>query len=394
MDFSSIITHLIGKGECEDVEFKAHAGNTKDVAETICAFANKKGGYIIFGVEDKTKNILGIEKPEKSIEQIENINRNALNPMADIECEAIKYEGQTIIVAHVKSGDTLHTTQERKIYVRTGTSDSLADVSTMIRILNDRGQVHFEDFPVCRATFEDLNIEKVNNYLERIGKKGAGREPKAILSSIALLKDSIPTVAAILLFGLKPQHFFPMCYINAIKVPKKYEDCHNIMEELSKSVIINGNISDSILNGTQFVLDAPSRFEPLLVALWEAIVNAFVHRDYSIPCPVELRIWDDQIEILNPGNLAFGRTIDDIFSNPMSIARNPRIAKIMSELGFGDNICNGIHKIKTNMREGMSEAIFREDHFSFSVVLSLKREEKYEDGEQAIEQGDAADDTE
>lgn len=414
MDFN--ISHLISKGECEDIEFKQEEVKAKDIAETICAFANKKGGVILFGIEDGTKKLLGIANSEGLIEKIENANRDMLNPMADIDCKVDKHEGKKIVVANVKMGSTLHTAYKtRQIYVRTGMSDSPADVDAMIKILNDRGRFYFEDMPVSGAIYENLDTEKIYQYLNtgqkgkdsrresklvllriftflRKNGKSTQREPKAIFTSLGLLKDDKPTVTAILLFAANPQHFFPSYSINATQLKKDDEG----VEAVIKQEIIDGSLCDLVKKGIQFIINASKKFESLQEALREAIVNAVVHRDYSITGAIELKVWDDRAEISSPGGLTGGRTIDDLLTNPMSVTRNPRIARIMSELGFGDNRCRGIYKIRTDVREkAETEAIFREDPFGFAVILYLKIEqEDTGSSDEEIEQGDVYDNSE
>lgn len=115
------ITRLIKYGENESVEFKSKWVDSRTLKRLMIAFANTKGGHIIFGISDNGQ-INGLEKSDKQEERIKEIAKNECNPSIDYEFYYVAIEDKTIAIIEIKKSRKTHSTNENEIYIRSGAS--------------------------------------------------------------------------------------------------------------------------------------------------------------------------------------------------------------------------------------------------------------------------------
>jgi ATP-dependent DNA helicase RecG len=194
--------------------------------------------------------------------------------------------------------------------------------------------------------------------------------------------DYAPTVAALVLFGEYPPRFLPQCAINAI---------HFRGHDLSGSMIVDrqliqGTAPEMIEQAVDFVRrnmrvggviqgiyrqDFPEYPEE---AVREAVINAVIHRDWSIQQKILLKMFDDRLEIENAGGLPGGVTLELLLQNPRPYPRNPLIVDTLYEFwrrtGFVEQAGSGLPRIRRVLRElGAGEPVFWADPMSFRVTL-------------------------
>ena len=192
---------------------------------------------------------------------------------------------------------------------------------------------------------------------------------------------------AVLLFGLYPQAYFPQLSILATVVEgtavgdlgaegERFSDNKRVegtlplmLEDALTFVRKNMRIKTIIDPSTGKRSDKP---EYPLVAVREAILNALVHRDYSIHTegmPIQLQMFADRLEIRNPGGL-YGRMTVDQLGKRQADTRNPNLAVAMEVLGITENRYSGIPTIQRELQAaGLAPAEFREERGSFVVVF-------------------------
>jgi len=216
--------------------------------------------------------------------------------------------------------------------------------ASLVECLEHHGALRFTPFDgsVCdRATLRDIDNPQVTTFVEmaeaagRLKLKGS-RSPKAVLQNFNLLRDSLPTNAAILLFGKNPHRFFNNAQVHCfhfhgtekqkpIASQQPYEG--TLLEVIDQAVeFVLGKIDRSV--GTRATsTQAPVEFEIPRPVITEAIVNAVAHRNYLSNGFVQVLVFADRIEVWNPGELPPGLTPELLRKPHGPIPQNPLIAE-------------------------------------------------------------------
>ncbi len=203
-----------------------------------------------------------------------------------------------------------------------------------------------------------------------------------------MLTNDQPTWASILLFGMNPQSPLTQAQVHCGRFKKEIV----IIDDR----IIDGPIADQVEEvmdfirkniNVRFVITGKPRREEIwdypLEALREAVVNAFCHRDYSMPSDIQIKIHDDRIQIWNPGRLPFGITVEELYQpSHSSIPRNKQIAGIFYDMGLIERYGSGIQRIISLCREaGLPQPLFKETSGGFLAMFKkhLTPEERFSD---------------
>jgi ATP-dependent DNA helicase RecG len=235
-------------------------------------------------------------------------------------------------------------------------------------LLLESGQSLYERTPLAEADYEDLDEKKLRHYFER-------RAPDALTNAGRTLKDLVeqadlpfllrregrlaPTVLAMLLFGRRPTYHLPQAILSAARFPSLEMDVRAIdrggfrgtVDELidqGVAFVARNMRTASILSEEEFPrrTDIP---EYPLRAVREAVTNAVMHRDYSaLGQTVSLAMFDDRIEITNPGGLASGMRVEELGTGK-HVARNPALAEAMRQLGWVERFGTGIRLVRREM---------------------------------------------
>ena len=241
-----------------------------------------------------------------------------------------------------------------------------------------------------RATFAALNQESILNYIEllKIGKpKLAAIPDDEIYELMSIKRNDQITLSTVMNFSPYPQAYFPQLCIVATVVPgKEMGEIGEQGERFLDNQRIEGSIQEMLDGAMQFVnrnmhtktiIDPNTgkredRTDYPITALREAILNALVHRDYSVHTegmPIQITMYEDRIEIKNPGGL-YGRIKIDQLGKVQPDTRNPIIATELEVLKVTENRYSGIPTIRRAMQEyGLPQPEFLEERGSFIVKL-------------------------
>lgn len=193
-----------------------------------------------------------------------------------------------------------------------------------------------------------------------------------------MLTDAKLTTASILLFGKEPQRFFLQSQVRCARFKgiesTDFIDMKDIdgsvidqVEEVMKFIQRHISLSAKVISGRiqrEEVWEYPSD------ALREAITNAICHRDYSDPGNVQVRIFDDRVEVWNPGHLPNSISLEDLKREHSSFPRNKLIAQAFYLIGFMERWGTGTVKmIKSCKEAGLPEPEFHQDRSVFRVIL-------------------------
>lgn len=395
----NLIENLISlKTETNNIEFKkAKDGVPENLYDTFSSFSNTSGGIIIFGVDEKNNyDICGITNPDifqKKITEQSLMMEPKIRPIITM-CE---YNGKIIASAEIPELDVFNKPcyysgkgKMKGSYIRVGDSDL---PMTDYEIYSfDAFKYKTEDELRSKERIEKdiFNEISINTFLDKIislKPNLVNLDKDTILKMNGIVdKNNYPTVCGILNFGKYPQIFSPNLDIVAVRCSTNdygIEDQNGIRFLDNKR--LDGTISDMLKLALSFVVNNIKKatkinekgiredvMEYPIKAIREVILNALIHRDYSIHTenePIRLTIFDDRIEISNPGGL-YGRLSLDELGKVHSNVRNPFIASVLEILEVTENRYSGIPTIYAEMKKaGLMEPKFESVRGTFKVTL-------------------------
>lgn len=310
---SSTLIKLIEGGESSKVEFKIAAPRQTEVAQRLCGMANAQGGYLIVGVEDKSYTLAGVKNIGETIDIILQGARLCKPPVVleNGEPQTFIIKGKNIIVAIIPPNNGTLYQAGGVCWVRRGSHTVPMEIAEIEQHLYSQGKVSWETQPVYEATIEDLDLEAVKqliatrpldsrrtgrldnleevllnlNCAVRVESPGSAKTKTSSLATTTLR----PTNAGLLLFGKFPQRWITQSEVTCVLYSENLG-----LRRYSDRRVITGTLPELIEGVEAFFarhvpitahlrgfrrVDEP---EYPMEVLREAIVNAIVHRDYSI----------------------------------------------------------------------------------------------------------------
>ncbi len=354
------LSDLIKQGESQTIELTAKP-NT-EMGRSIVAFANTNDGVIIIGVSDD-KKIQGCSmKDEQSIANIAHDCKPSIYP----EIEKIKRDGKLIFVVWVKkSGSGVDYAHKNIVYRRVGTHDKPMSPKEVVTFAIRSGLIPFDSEICDNASFEDLDEKKVSLYLRKREEIRKIKRPKTLSHDDILLnlnaaqetqQGLLPTNAGILFFSKNLRRFFIQAQLRVVRF-KGVKLTHPILDRLDCS----GTLWEMVDDAEDFIRKTirlfgfrteksfmrEDKFEYPIKALREAIINALIHRNYFEPADTRVFIFDDRIEVINPGTFPEGVSPRHPLHRPV----NRILCDLMYDIGFIEKFGSGIHMMKQLCRE-------------------------------------------
>jgi len=369
------IKQLIDKGESESLEFKTSLAELDRGIQELASMANTKGGMVLFGIKDDGE-IIGVDVNQKALEKISNKVTYNIDPVIYTEIQTAELDRKKIILISIPKGENPPYLAFDKPYKRVGPATHKMKQTEYEKMLKSRKNISFEQEICHSATIEDIDSAKVNLFLntakaERSLSIDLDISVKEALNKLKLLKDDKLTNAAILLFGKDPQKFLLQARIRCARF--KGVDFIDMK-------VIEGILSDQIKEAEKFVLSHIKKAAKIVMferkeiweyppeAIREAIINAIAHRDYSSTGNIQIGIYDDRLEIWNPGDLPYPLTPDSLKKEHVSIPRNPLIANSLFLIKEIEQWGKGTNKIVEWLaKSGLEDPIFKEASGSFVV---------------------------
>lgn len=367
---------LVSGGESDQVEFKRSTGQRTDGARTVCAMLNSRGGFVLFGVDDSGE-IRGQEVSTSSVEDVvREINRIEPRPLIQPQVIRLDERLAVILLRVPEVGGAVYTMDGRPD-VRVGPTNAIMSQQDYRQRLLDlmHPTSRWETQRAHGLGIDDLDLGALITTVEagiangRIGDPGT-REPGVLLRGFGLLDGECLLNAAVALFCRSDRllPYYPQCSLRmaAFKGLDKSEFRDNrqvtgnvfeVLEQADRFIRMNVPVAGRVVPNLFERVDDPL-YPP--VALREAIANAVCHRDYSAPGgAVSLAIYDDRLEITNPGRLPLGLTVDDLSRPHVSNSPNPLIASVLYRRGIIEQWGRGTLKIlELTARAGLAPAEF------------------------------------
>jgi len=340
----SEINELIAQGEGETVEFKETTGQRGDACKTLCAFLNGQGGTVFFGVTRKGKLTGQLMADSTKRDLFETFQK--FEPSADIEVAYVPVdETHVAIVCRVEKGNGRPYAYDATPYKRVQSSTTVMSQEEYGRMLSERGgfRSDWELQENPRLTIDEIDLDEVKKtarmavQVGRLDPDVDTDDAVMLLKKFKLMRGDRLLNAAAVLFGNDAMIDYPQCEIKMarFKGTGKNEFGDERREE--------GNIFKLLAEATQFCfkhLNLSAKVIPTQIerdehleippeALREALLNAFVHRQYSKSGAVSLAIYDDRLEVTSPGGFPPGKTVEQITTEHESEPRNERIAHVL-----------------------------------------------------------------
>lgn len=355
---------LIKENEGPKLDFKEkldlrYQSGKKEFAKDVCAIANSLGGrgYIIIGIRDKTKDVVGISPKDYKEEQMQQIVSSRLDPPVDIRVEHYRIEEKDIAVVVIfKSSKRPHQSRHTgAFYLRRGSTTDIARRDEIATLLQDGGLISSELTPVSGVDMEVLNKDKILYYLE---KSGYGRESYnekflmqlGIISYDKELEIYEPTLGGAMLFSDNPQIFLKHTGIKII---------NNINKK--KVTKVSGDLLSLVKSSMEILNEELIHYGYLRDILEEAIINAVVHRDYfDLTREIVIYISKNKIEISNPGCIIGRERLNNMLRQLNPNRRNNWIYQNLLILDEEKKMLDtgvGLRKMKKNI-EGVGKIMF------------------------------------
>lgn len=369
-------------------DFKSKDIEGKKLSRTISAFANASGGDVYLGIREendtKIKHWEGFNAIEDANGFIQMIS-DLLILTNNYEVTFLKHPVLATYVLQItifKTQAIVYCTDGKVPYVRKGAQNLPCDTPEKIRRLElDKGISSFENEVVAESNLSDVN----NSVVWEKFKNNIVPDTSTVtwLRKQRLLIDEKLTVAALLLFSEEPQICLPKR--SSIKIfryqtsgeaerdtlvgmPVTVEGCayNQIYEAVSKT---KETIESIRKFGKEFeTIEYPEE------TLHEIITNAVLHRDYSIATDIQIRIFDNRVEVESPGRLPGYVTVDNILS--AQSARNPKIVRLINKFPEAPNkdVGEGLNTAFEAMAKlRLKEPIIEENDNSVLVIIKHEK---------------------
>ncbi|MCD8136428.1 MAG: ATP-binding protein, partial [Parabacteroides gordonii] len=198
------------------VQFKERFSNQDSIAAEMVAMSNARGGIILFGIKDKTGEVVGLSYQE--IQQINsmlaNVATNLLRPVIYIQTETVIIEDRSILVAHIDEGDNKpYKDLSGVIWTKQGAAKrKVMEISEIVRLFQCSGMMYADEQPIPFTSDKDINSSVLDDFV----RKEYGREIDTfgipyleLLQNLNIIRDGKMTLAGLLFFGKYPQQYRP-----------------------------------------------------------------------------------------------------------------------------------------------------------------------------------------
>lgn len=391
----------IQKKKCEyaTLEIKAAVqGCPKRLYDTLSAFSNQDdGGVIVFGVDEEAGYLEQGVYDAQDLQKKINEQCLQMEPVVRPLLTVVEKDGKNFVAAEIPGMDIAERPcyykgqgRVRGSYVRVGDSDEPMTEYEVYSYEAFRKKYQDDVREVQRATAAMLDSEKVDSYI-RLLKEGkpnlSNLGDSEIRELMSITRGDAVTLNACMLFCPYPQAYFPQLCITAVVIPGR--DMGEV-NEYGARFIDNRRIEGSIpqmLDGALLFLKRnmkkmtiinartglrEDRTEYPVTAVREAVLNALVHRDYSMHTegmPIQIRMYEDRLEIRNPGGI-YGRLRVNQLGKVQPDTRNPVLAAALEVLGVTENRYSGIPTMRRELREyGLREPEFTDNRNEFCVCF-------------------------
>ena len=366
------LKEIIASGEGENVEFKRSFG--RECVEAICAFANTCGGRLFVGVVDDGK-ICGVSLSEETVQQWCNEIKTKTSPAVIPDVEVVETESGSVVLLKVDEYPVKPVSFRGRYYKRVKNSNHQMSSSEVATMYLATFNLSWDAYEYPNASLEQLNETKIKRFVERVNgtqRFALDDDPVAALRKLHLLREhDKPTGAALLLFAKQSLPF--RIHIGRFKTPSMIIDDKRVEGTLFESVeeamtILIGHIHVAFeFDGS---IQRKEKFQYSLEAIRETLLNAVVHRDYTNPSDIVIKVFDDRIVFYNPGKLYGDLTVEDLHRDDYhSQLRNKLVAEAFYLTGDIEKYGSGFVRMRGYLKDAPGTSMtYREAGNGFEVI--------------------------
>lgn len=394
-----MIEAYLSKKEGKHLEFKENTSSLSKIIHTIIAFANTAGGTIIIGVKDSKKEVVGLKQVLEEEEKIANAVADSIEPFLTPSIHISTWRRRDCLIIQVphtvgpfylkSKGETSGT------FIRLGSTNRLADMMTIENIKRLKQHLFYDEVPYIEGKEQDLDSDLAEKLFSTESKKFSIKNAKGLQLLVRHQEKFYPSIGGLLLFGNleKRIEYFPHAIVRCArflgKTKTRLHDPIDISVQLPLAV---DNVLDYVKKHTinsYEIGKTKGRLKPPFpsAVVREAIINSLVHADYSVRgASVQVALFDDRIEISNPGGLPFGLSLESALTG-VSQLRNKVIGRVFRELNLIEQWGSGLNRmIDICAEQGLVPPKFEEVDNFFRVTLfnSLVRPQKLQEWEKKL----------
>lgn len=387
------------KTETQTVEIKsAEHGCPTRLFDTLSSFSNQdEGGVIVFGIDEQDGyTVKGVYEPQDLQKKVTEQCKQ-MEPMVRALFTVCEVEGKIVVSAEIPGVDI----SERPVfykgvgrvkgsYVRVGESDEPMSEYEVYSYEAFRKRIRDDVRTVETAKVRFFDEKRLEEYLSAVKRERRNLadnvSKEEILELMGIVSNGVPTLAGLMTFSKYPQAYFPQLCITAVSLPgTEMGTTGTDGERFIDNRRITGSIPDMLEEAVEFVrknsrtktiIDDNGRRadkdEYPVTAVREAILNALVHRDYSVHTenvPIRIEMYRDRMEIINSGGL-YGKISIDALGKVRPETRNAALANMLELLKITENRYSGIPTMRMEcVKAGLPVPVFSVNHGEFKVVM-------------------------
>ena len=381
------LANLLRRAEGKTLEYKRDLSSVEPFLKTIVAFVNTAGGTVVIGVEDGTKRVRGVPDVLAAEERVASLIVDNIRPRLMPEIEVIPWRKLNVVAVHAYPSNTrphhlIRHGPEKGVYVRVGSTNRRADAVQIEELRRLNRVAAFDEQPMEELNSEALDFRAASELFAKYKKI----TPEAFRSLHVTTKHGgriVPTTGGLLLFGKARLEWFPDAWVRAGRF------AGTDRSRLVDSVEIRSYLPQAADEAIAFVqkhlqreavigaVRRQDRWTVPPVAIREAVINAIAHADYAQRgSPIRIAIFDNRIEVDNPGLLPFGLTVEDIRQG-VSKLRNRVIGRVFHELHLIEQWGSGIQRMTSACVDaGLEAPALEEIGTHFRVTIGKARVEK------------------
>ena len=394
------------KAETQNIEVKAaHEGCPKRLYDTLSSLSNQNdGGVIVFGLDERQNfQATGVYDLQDLQKKVTEQCMQMIPPVRAVFTVA-ELKGKPICSAEIPAVELTERPcyysgvgRAKGSYVRVGDADLQMTDYEIYSYEAFRNHTHDDERVIERAEIALLDQDKINSYVSKMKEERPGfskLDTEQTYEMLGITRKGIPTLAAIMNFGIFPQGYLPQLAITAVVVPgKEIGDVGPHAERFLDNKRIEGTLSEMLEEAIAFcrrnmknkvIIDSKTgrrtdKTEYPVQAIREAVLNALIHRDYSQfteGTPIQINLFTNRMEIHSPGGLYGNMTIEDLGKARPDL-RNPVLATMSEFMLKTENRYSGIPTIRREMAEaGLPEPEFVNKRNEFVVILHNEFQKK------------------
>lgn len=399
MDDKGIVKIFLDTQEWQTFECKRAAIKPADLLETVVGFANADGGFIVIGLEDPAKaqgdkRLLGISENADNVSDFLKLIDKEIEPPIilwgkfELDITNVHEQADKLLVLNIKKSNDVHSLKRGDTFVRKGRQNVKIGSTEIMRLKYEKGAIKFESEKSGVISLENLDHELLTQYKKDTSSIG--------LDDWQFLKDNGVAVggndkyeltkAGLLLFGRNPSVILTSkCGIKISHYYGTKPTFTGMPNFVTRPFTIEGPLMKQIEQAIEYfrgiVKSSPPKlsgasFNPtFLIPEWafqEAITNAVIHRNYFVQDDIQVRFFDDRVEIESPGTYPGHITVENIRTE--RFARNPLILRTLNRFQTAPNldIGEGVDRMFKVMKEqNLYEPLFFPPTLRPNTVLLL-----------------------